>query len=106
MPRSLSEGAADGDRYQGSTMITVDLARVAAQWREPFSDETVERVFAAMERSVRVHLRAIRLARDEVQRRCPGVTLDTAQTEVRVGRRGTVLHVDVDMDVPFLAEAV
>lgn len=101
----LSEGsvrdAGDGASWFGSTMITFDLAKVEASLRGPIDDEARARLARIVEGSVRVRLRATRMARHEVARRLPDRTLGTAQVETRVRIVGDKLHVDIDLEVPL-----
>jgi hypothetical protein len=101
----LSEGYArtspSGDEsYFGSTMIRLDLTEVGRNWRGPFDATAERKLVEAIEGSVRCHLRATRIACNEVARRVPGQRLGTAQVEVRMRIVGTHLHIDVDLEVP------
>lgn len=101
----LSEGdLRDGGRgeraWYGSTMISFDLERLAAEWRGVLDDATRARVMRAVEGSVRMRLRAMRIAHREVARRVPDRSLGTASVEIRVRLAGAWLHVDVDLEVP------
>lgn len=91
-----SEGA-----WFGSTMITFDLDRLAGHWRRPLDGAERERLRDLVEGSVRVRIRAMRLACEEVARRLPDRRLGTAQIETRVHLRGGKLHLDVDLEVPL-----
>lgn len=91
-----SEGA-----YFGSTMITFDLDGLEEDWRRPLDDTERERLRHLVEGSVRVRIRAMRLACEEVARRMPDRRLGTAQVETRVELRRGKLHLDVDLEVPF-----
>ncbi len=64
---SVREGA-DGDTYFGSTMLTIDLERLATQWRGPVQGE---RIVEAMAGSVRARLRCMRLACADATSRHP-----------------------------------
>jgi len=59
----LSEGAVRDNTWFGSTMITVDLERLEADLREALDEEARQRLLRAVEGSVRVRIRAMRLAR-------------------------------------------
>jgi hypothetical protein len=102
----LSEGGCRGDplareAYFGSTMISVDLGRLQERLRAEL-DEARWRVLAsAVEGSVRVRIRAMRLAYAEAARRVPGRVLGTAQVEVRVRLTSDQLHIDVDLEAPL-----
>lgn len=100
----LSEGSVregDGAAYFGSTMITFDLARLADRLRRPLDHASRARLAAAVDGSVRVRIRAMRLACEEVARRLPDRRLGTAQVETLVELRNGNLHVDVDLEVPL-----
>ena len=90
-----------GASWFGSTMITFDLARVEASLRGPIDDASRARLARIVEGSVRVRLRATRMARHEVARRLPDRVLGTAQVETRVRIVGDKLHVDIDLEVPL-----
>lgn len=104
-PDVMSEGSvrssADGECWFGSTMITMDLTTFAEQWRGPFDEEARHRLVRAMCGSVRVRLRALRLACAEVSRRLPDRPLGTAQVDTKVRLVGNKLHLDVDVEVPL-----
>jgi hypothetical protein len=101
----LSEGslrtAAPGQAtYFGSTMIRVQLAALLAGAR-PCSDRAELTALAgAIEGSVRIRLRAMRLARAEAARRMHRSVLGTALCEIRVSLTADQLHIDVDLEVP------
>jgi hypothetical protein len=103
--RVLSEGAVrdtpDGPRYYGSTMLTVPLAALAASWRGPLDHAAVRSLVRCVEGSVRVRLRALRIARAEAMQRVPGLGLGTARAEVRVVAAPAELRIDVDLDAPL-----
>lgn len=101
----LSEGDSraltSGNVYLGSTMITVDLPRLGGVFANLRSEQTRRELLEVTEGSVRVRLRATRIACAEVARRAPGASLGTAQVETRVSLRGSQLHIDVDLEVPL-----
>ena len=101
----LSEGgsrsAPGGDTYFGSTMISFDLDRVTKQWRGDFDESARRQLADAVDGSVRMRLRAMRLACAEAARREPSRVLGTALTEIRVRLSGNQLHIDVDLEVPL-----
>lgn len=103
----LSEGCCrrgpGGERtYYGSTMISVDLAALPAGLVLDLRGLSVEALRSVVEGSVRIRLRAMRLARAEVARRTPDAVLGTAQVETHVRVDRMVLHIDVDLEVPLL----
>jgi hypothetical protein len=97
----LSEGGSREGSWFGSTMITFDLDRLAAEIRGPLDAEARAQLLAAVEGSVRMRIRVMRLALAEVSRRFPGRRLGTAQVETRIRLHEGKLHVDVDLEVPF-----
>jgi len=97
----LTEGRLEGAAFFGSTLITIDLERVAPQLRgEHEGARERARLLAVASGSVRVRLRAMRLACADVGRRYPDRRLGTATTETRFRLEGTKLLVDVDLEVP------
>jgi hypothetical protein len=105
-PGVLSEGAAnagaDGSQtYFGSTMLTVDLERLAAVWRGSLDDAGRAQLLRLVSGSVRVHLRAMRLARAEALQRVPGRAVGRVTVEVRASIRGPSLCIDVDLEAPL-----
>jgi hypothetical protein len=107
----LSEGTcrsgADGSNsYFGSTMISFELDRVRRHWRGRFDAEAARQLSRSVQGSVRVHLRAMRIAYREVARRVPLRPLGTAQVETRVRLSEKHLHLDVDLEVPLGVSSV
>lgn len=98
----LSEGVQGEDRFSGSTMISVDLHKLSHLLREPLGAGGADRLRRAMERSVRVHLRAIRIARSEALQRAAGVELGTFEAHVAVAVTDGELRLDVDLDAPVV----
>ena len=100
----LSEGgrrSAGGQRdsYFGSTMISIDLDRVRPLFRGGLDERTRKLLADAVDGSVRVRLRAMRMARAEAARRVQDRTLGTAYVETRVRLTERQLHIDVDLEV-------
>ena len=87
--------------YYGSTMISIDVGKLGAFVRG--LDEAAARraLLHAIDGSVRVRLRAMRMARAEAARRVHRRTLGTALCEIRMHLRGAALHIDVDLEVPL-----
>ena len=97
----LSEGSVREGVFYGSTMISIDLTRVEAQLRQPLGIEGRAALLATLDGSVRVRIRAMRIAVEEVTQRHPAETLGTAQVETRIQISGDQLHLDIDLEVPF-----
>ena len=93
----LSEGERRGDGYFGSTMITLDLARVAPLVREDCDAASARRVaeLALADNRIRDRARAIASA-DAAER--AGTLLARVDCELRARAVGTRVHVDVDVE--------
>ena len=107
----LSEGncrsGVDGSNtYFGSTMIRFDLNRVRRHWQGRFDTAAARRLTETLQGSVRMHLRAMRIAYGEVARRVPYRPLGTARVETRVRLSDKHLHLDVDLEVPLGVSSV
>ncbi len=99
----LSEGSvrvlAGGEqRYFGSTMITFDLGRLADQWRGVLGEEHHAELARLVEGSVRMRLRATRMACAEVLHRVTERPLGSAMVETSVRLSGTTLQMDIDLE--------
>jgi len=99
----LSEGgtrvAAGGlQTYFGSTMLSIAFARLETETQVTMSRALRAELVYVSEGSVRVRLRAMRLARAEAARRVPNGLLGTALCEVRIRDGGKQLHIDVDLE--------
>lgn len=90
----LSEGRVSGASFFGSTLVTIDLARLGLA-------HEADRVLGAVERSVRVRLRAMRLAQADAARRLPDRRFGTATVQTRIRLEGARLLLDVDLELPF-----
>ena len=100
----LSEGSCRGgaqkaDSYFGSTMISIELDRLRPFLRGELDGEARRALFDAIDGSVRVRLRALRLARAEAARRVPNRVLGTAYVETKIRMTAKQLHIDVDLEV-------
>ena len=98
----LSEGSCrsgeHGSTYFGSTMISVELDRLRRVTRGGLDREERRVLAEAVDGSVRVRLRAMRLARAEAARRIPDRALGTVCVETRVRLTDRQLHIDVDLE--------
>jgi hypothetical protein len=84
--------------YFGSTMISIAFVRLEAETQASFSRALRDELVYVAEGSVRIRLRAMRLARAEAARRVPNGLLGTAVCEVRIRDGGKQLHIDVDLE--------
>lgn len=97
----LAEGGLDDDeRWYGSVMITFDLDRVRRRCRGLDEESALDRLVEAVEGSVRVRVRAHRIACNEVYRRYPDRPVGTAIIESSFRREGARLLMDIDVEVP------
>jgi hypothetical protein len=94
---TLDEGQRDGRGYLGSTMMTFDLERVAAQVCDPCDAATARRLaeLVALDDGVKQRARAIGL---DAAERGAGVRLGNPAIDVRVRAAGKHLHIDVDVE--------
>lgn len=100
--RVMSEGRREGDVYFGTTLIDIDLVRaLGGLVKGPDDVALMARLQDAVTGSVRVRLRAMRIAEEEVARRFPDRVIGTARTETRFRIEGTHLYVDVDLEAPI-----
>lgn len=96
----LSEGSVADGSFFGTTLITIDLARVAPELAKPDDDERRRRFLEVLEGSVRIRLHAMRLACRDVARRHPDRALGMANVETRFRLEGNLVFLDVDLEVP------
>jgi hypothetical protein len=101
----LSEGsirsyAPGQSTYFGSTMIRVRIAALFARGRPLANRSQRAALTLAIEGSVRIRLRAMRLARAEAARKLDRSIMGTALCEIRIRDTGDELHIDVDLEVP------
>ena len=102
----LSEGGCrpdpgSHDSYFGSTMISVEIARLQQPGRGSLDAGELRELADVIDGSVRVRLRAMRLACAEAARRVQDREFGTAQCEIRVRVTDTQLQIDVDLEVPL-----
>lgn len=100
----LAEGglAGDPDRptFYGSIMITFQLDRLLERCRGVEGEEELERLVDAVIGSVRVRIRAHRMACSRVYERYPDRRIGTAHIETRFTHRGERLMMDIDLEAP------
>ncbi len=93
----LSEGEFCGIRYQGSTMITVDLTRACVHLSEACDLVTARNVEVLIESDARVHERARIIAALEAER-IAACSLGNMRIDHRVRRIGRHFHLDLDVE--------
>lgn len=98
----LSEGSVrsepTGDSYFGSTMFSVDLLALEGAWRGALDREALR---TAVEGSVRMRLRLMRLSAADAKQRVPDRIWGMTTSETRVALQGDSLHIDVDVEAPL-----
>ena len=98
----LSEGEVrqtrGGPAYYGSTMLTIHAGDLLPRSRGPLELPTLREAIAG---SVRVRLRAMRLACADAAHRAPSEPLGTAIVETRITQVDDRIHIDVDVEVPL-----
>jgi hypothetical protein len=97
-PRLLSEGQLEPDRYIGSTMLSIDLARTADRIAEPPDAATARRVAELLPDDERARARARKIAIREAARAAGAAPLEPPQVDLRVRAAGAVVHLDLDVE--------
>ena len=97
---SVGRGPGGESRYFGSTMITFDLEQLREHWRGSFTLAEKQKLLRLVAGSVRIRLRATRIACAEVARRVTDRPLGSSTVETSVRLSGNSLHMDVDLEVP------
>ena len=97
-PRAHRDGSGT---YFGSTMLSVPVSALAEHWRGPFDAVEQARVLHLLEGSVRVRLRAMRIARLTASERISRGTLGTLRAEISVRLTNGAFHIDVDFEAPI-----
>jgi hypothetical protein len=98
--RVVSEGALDGVRYAGSTMIVVDLIALASRLSDDADAATARRFADLAPDDARVRARARRIAFDEA-RRLAGGTLIQPEIDLEVRARGPVVQFALNIEATF-----
>jgi len=95
--RLLTEGELDGDAYAGSTMLTVDLARMADRVRAPPDASTAQRAAMLYASDERCRDHARRIAVKEA-RRIAGCELAAPSVDLESRARGAELHLSLNVE--------
>jgi hypothetical protein len=93
----LSEGDFAGDRFCGSTMITIDLARTAGSISDPVDASTARRLAELVPGDDHARDRARRIAIGAALRTA-GCALADPKVDVRASSVGQQLHLDLDLE--------
>lgn len=93
----LSEGELDDGRFNGSTMITIDLPRASIYLSEACDLATARHVEALIASDARVHARARAIAAAEAER-LAGCVLRDLHIDIRIRRSGRHFHLDMDVE--------
>jgi hypothetical protein len=94
--RVLTEGQTEGERYCGSTMMTIDLARVQSRVSDDCDDGCARKVATLLADDDRARVRARRIALSEAIR--TGGAIEAPQIDVRVRPQGRALHLDLNVE--------
>ncbi|MEZ4367596.1 MAG: hypothetical protein R2939_15160 [Kofleriaceae bacterium] len=94
---TLTEGGVTDARYQGSTMVTIDLARTALAVSDPLDAATARRVAELYPTDERARARARALAVAEATR-AAGCALSETVVDVRAAARGRAVHLDLELE--------
>jgi len=106
--RVLTEGELAGERYTGSTMLTVDLARTRNQISDPIDATTAQRVAVLYAADEHCREYGRRVAAKEA-RRIAGCDLVSAHIDVESRARGHEIHLSLNVEAqrePAAAAAV
>jgi len=95
--RMLTEGELVGDLYEGSTMMTVDLARTIAQISDPPDATTAQRVAFLYAADERCRASARRIAVAEA-RRTSGSDLIAPHVDVESRAKGPEVHLSLNIE--------
>lgn len=93
----ISEGQLSGDRYYGSTMLTIDLTRIQGRVREVCDVATAARLGQQMSEQQDAQQVVQQIAVAEATR-IAGRPLALLGVEVRVRSAGQLIYVDVDLE--------
>jgi hypothetical protein len=94
---TLSEGERRGDGWYGSTMITIDLARVASVVREECDVLDARQVATLLATDARVAKRARAMAAADAEVRA-GTAMRDVKIDLRARAAGTIVHLDCDVE--------
>ncbi len=95
--RLLTEGELDGDAYAGSTMLTVDLARMTDRVSDPPDASTAQRAAMLYASDERCRDHARRIAVKEA-RRIAGCELAAPSVDLESRARGAELHLSLNVE--------
>ncbi|MBI2893151.1 MAG: hypothetical protein HYY06_06330 [Deltaproteobacteria bacterium] len=100
---AVRSGIAGRETYFGSSMLTIDLEDLAKELRVPVDARLAEDLARRLPFSAHLKVHALRIARDEAERRVPGRSADRFSAELKVRAAATRLEVDVDVEMPLAA---
>jgi hypothetical protein len=95
--RTLSEGELSGERYTGSTMLTIDLARTTERVSDPPDASTAQRVALLYADDSRCRDGARRIALKEA-RRMAGCELAAPTVDIESRSRGPEVHLSLNVE--------
>ena len=92
----LTEGQSEGNRYFGSTMMTIDLAAIAPRVVDSCDPACARQVAELAAADERVRERARRMALRFAEER--GGALANPAVDLHVHREGRTVHLDLDVE--------
>ncbi|CAN5827162.1 hypothetical protein BH11MYX2_BH11MYX2_15730 [soil metagenome] len=95
--RMLTEGEMCADLYEGSTMMTIDLARTIAQISDAPDSTTASRVAFLYAADDRCRAHARRIAMGEARRQA-GTELVAAHIDVESRAKGPEIHLSLNVE--------
>ena len=95
--RKISEGQISGERYYGSTMLTLDLAALVGGVSEPCDVATAQRLARVLAEEPELLSRLRRLALADA-RRIAQRRVARLETDLRVRAEGCRVLVDIDVE--------
>jgi hypothetical protein len=100
---AIREGIGGRETYFGSTMLTVDLADLAAELRAAVDPALATALAPLLACSGHLRVAALRIARREAETRIPGWQAERLTAETRVRAVDTRIEVDVDVELALRA---
>ncbi|MFN0253046.1 MAG: hypothetical protein ACKV2T_39600 [Kofleriaceae bacterium] len=95
--RVLTEGEIVGELYEGSTMMTIDLARTSSLISDPPDSTTAQRVAFLYASDERCRANARRIAVSEA-RRSAGANLVAPHVDVESRAKGNEVHLSLNIE--------
>ena len=97
-------GGTGGQRFYGSTLLTLSLERSGDLFRDPVDEATAACVASQLAEDPRARTRLLGLARQAVQGRLGHRLGESLGAEIRARSEATVVYVDLDLEAELVAE--